>query len=161
MSARGLPIPGINASSQAEYAVAERHVVGAILHDGAGQVFLQQRDHKPGLRYPGWWTIFGGTVEPGETPDAAIAHELMEEFDLVLPLRLWWNYVCPVRTQAGNHRTRNYVYIGEITPARTRELTLYEGQAMGWFQREQALELPLAFEQQLVIARFFSEGESS
>ena len=68
--------------------MAERavlHVVSAFLINARGNVLLQQRDEKPELRYPGRWTLFGGTVEDGELPEQAIRRELIEERGLEEP----------------------------------------------------------------------------
>ncbi len=56
-----------------------RHRVAiAILHQD-DQFLLQLRDDIPGIFYPGHWALFGGHIEPGESPDAAIRRELLEE----------------------------------------------------------------------------------
>lgn len=49
-----------------------------ILVDG-DKVLLQHRDDKPGINYPGYWTLPGGRANPGETPLDAINRELREE----------------------------------------------------------------------------------
>jgi mutator protein MutT len=40
---------------------------------------LQLRDNKPGIAAPGQWSLFGGKLEPGESPQEAIKRELFEE----------------------------------------------------------------------------------
>ena len=47
------------------------HVAIAILHRN-GQFLLQLRDNIPGIIYPGHWGLFGGHLEPGETPAVAV-----------------------------------------------------------------------------------------
>lgn len=134
----------------------ERQVVGAILWTDDGRVLLQQRDDRPDLRYPGYWTLFGGQVEAGETPDEAIARELLEELELAdQPLVRLESYVCPARTMPGVVTTTNHVYAGRL--ARPVEaLILHEGQALALISREQAAELELAFLQNPVLERFFA-----
>lgn len=134
--------------------VEQRHVVGAILYNDAGEVLLQQRDDKPGLRYAGCWTIFGGSVEDGENFDDAIRRELREELDLEVPLALWLEYECPARTVRGEVVTTNHVYVGQMSRD-LNSLTLYEGQGMAYFTREAAAKHNLAFEQSWVVERFF------
>lgn len=50
----------------------------AILHS-SNQFLLQLRDNIPDIIYPGHWGLFGGHLEPGETPFTAVQRELNEE----------------------------------------------------------------------------------
>lgn len=53
------------------------HVVAAIIHDG-NKIFATQRgygDYKDGWEFP------GGKIEPGESPQEALAREIREELD--------------------------------------------------------------------------------
>ncbi|MEU7829984.1 MULTISPECIES: NUDIX domain-containing protein [unclassified Nonomuraea] len=55
-----------------------RCVVGAVLVNSAGAVFMQRR--APHVRlFPGCWDIVGGHVEEGETLCGALAREIEEE----------------------------------------------------------------------------------
>lgn len=54
------------------------HVALAILHQ-QGQFLLQLRDDIPGIVYPGCWGFFGGHLESGESPQAGLRRELLEE----------------------------------------------------------------------------------
>lgn len=137
----------------------DQRVVSAILHDGAANVLLQQRDDKPGLAYAGFWTLFGGYVEEGETPEAAIVRELEEELGLRLPLTLWKAYECPVRTRPGEIVVTNHVYVGQVSvPLET--LVLQEGQAMRYFTPALCRAMQLAFDQQVPLREYLDqEGE--
>lgn len=44
-----------------------------------GQFLLQLRDDIPDIAYPGHWGLFGGHLEPGETPEEGLKRELVEE----------------------------------------------------------------------------------
>lgn len=134
--------------------VEQRHVVGAILYNERGEVLLQQRDHKPNLRYAGCWTLFGGAVEDGETFDEAIRRELIEELDLEVLLTFWLDYECPARTVPGEVVTTNHVYVGQVRRD-LNSLTLLEGQAMAYFTPEAAALQQLAFEQSWLIEQFY------
>lgn len=135
----------------------QRQVVAVIPVNPQGEVLLQQRDDRPDLLYPGYWTLFGGAVEAGETPNEAIHRELVEELGTDLPVVFWMDYVCPARTVPGQVMTTNYVHFSAVDPAQVT-FVLNEGQAMAWFPREQALALELAFMQAPVLARFFADG---
>ncbi|MFJ9901170.1 NUDIX domain-containing protein [Streptomyces sp. NPDC091280] len=47
------------------------------------EVLLQLRDDKPGIAWPGHWSMPGGGAEPGETPHGTILRELREETGIV------------------------------------------------------------------------------
>lgn len=57
-------------------------VVAAALIDGEGRVLLQRRP--PGKQMADLWEFPGGKVEPGETPEAALARELAEELAITV-----------------------------------------------------------------------------
>lgn len=60
-------------------AVAGRRlVVGALVTDGAGRIYVQKRSEARAL-FPGAWDIVGGHVEAGETLTEALAREVEEE----------------------------------------------------------------------------------
>lgn len=44
-----------------------------------GRYLMQLRDDKPGIFYPAHWGLFGGAVEPGESPEEALVREIEEE----------------------------------------------------------------------------------
>ncbi|HEX2621071.1 MAG TPA: NUDIX domain-containing protein [Phototrophicaceae bacterium] len=134
-------------------------VVSAILMNERGEVLLQQRDsveEKPNLPYAGYWTLFGGSVEPGEEPGDAIRRELHEELELETGLQFWKSYHCPARTIPGELVTINYVYIGRLKRD-LQTLTLHEGQGMRCFSQSESTGLDLAFMQSPVLASFFEQ----
>ncbi|MDD5108736.1 MAG: NUDIX domain-containing protein [Candidatus Omnitrophica bacterium] len=45
----------------------------------SGKYVMQLRDDKPGIAAPGQWSLFGGKINLGETPLAAVKRELFEE----------------------------------------------------------------------------------
>lgn len=46
-----------------------------------GKFLMQLRDNIPGILYPGYWGLFGGHIEAGETPEIAVKREIMEEIN--------------------------------------------------------------------------------
>jgi 8-oxo-dGTP diphosphatase len=55
--------------------------VGAVVLDGQGRVLLARRAHEP---LKGEWSLPGGGVELGETLEAAVAREVLEETGLAI-----------------------------------------------------------------------------
>ena len=56
------------------------HVVAGVIRDARGRVLLARRTK--GRDLAGLWEFPGGKVEPGETPEAALARELHEELGI-------------------------------------------------------------------------------
>jgi 8-oxo-dGTP diphosphatase len=126
--------------------------VAAIVQNRQGQVLLQQRDDKPNLPFAGYWTLPGGKVEDGETPEAAINRELLEEIELKLPLYLWKVYERP-----GPHSITivQYVYTGK-TERPISSLAVNEGQALQYFAPPEADRLPIAYGVDTLLTEYFA-----
>jgi 8-oxo-dGTP pyrophosphatase MutT (NUDIX family) len=59
-------------------AAGRRLVVGAVVADDRGRVFVQRRNPTRAL-FPGCWDLVGGHAEPWESVEAALAREVAEE----------------------------------------------------------------------------------
>jgi 8-oxo-dGTP diphosphatase len=67
---------------------ARKLVVAALLVDDAGRVLVTQRRADQAL--PLQWEFPGGKIEPGESPEAALARELREELGVDARIgRVW------------------------------------------------------------------------
>ncbi len=103
---------------------SERHEVAiAILHQN-GRFLMQLRDKIPGILYPGYWGLFGGHVEPGETPDRAVRRELLEEIGYAPDSLSHW-------TDDHDATVIRHVYQGFIAIS-LDQLVLNEGWDLDW-----------------------------
>ncbi|WP_202838979.1 Nudix family hydrolase [Luteimonas saliphila] len=102
------------------------HVVAGVIVDRRGRVLLARRSG--GRELAGLWEFPGGKVEPGETPEAALARELDEELG--------------IEVEVGDR----LMVVPHLTPTRRLRLDVrrirawrgtpkgYEGQALAWVQ---------------------------
>lgn len=99
-------------------------VATALIFDCNGQLLIYLRDEKPEISYPGYWDLFGGKVEDGETPEQALIREVEEELGVLID-----NYSLFNTYESHLEVTPNikYVYVVHI-PQAASQLTLYEGQ---------------------------------
>jgi 8-oxo-dGTP pyrophosphatase MutT (NUDIX family) len=87
---------------------------GAIIHDPEGRVLLQLRDNRPDVAFGGYWGLFGGRIEAGETPWQGLLRELEEELSFTPPERP--AYFSTIAWNGGGLgalvRTRHYFLVG-------------------------------------------------
>ncbi|WP_009632211.1 NUDIX hydrolase [Synechocystis sp. PCC 7509] len=90
----------------------------AILYQN-DKFLMQLRDDIPNIVYPGHWGLFGGHLEPGETPDIAVKRELLEEI----------SYTPPNLIEFGcypDEKAIRYIYYAPLT-VELNQLVLLEG----------------------------------
>ncbi|ODR98590.1 hypothetical protein AUC68_09295 [Methyloceanibacter methanicus] len=103
-----------------------RELSAVILYDAQHRILLQHRtDDAP--TFPGYWSFFGGGVEPGETPEQAAVREALEELSYTLKRPQHW------LTQPFVHEGRTYTQHIFLERYDGAALVLGEGQAMKWF----------------------------
>jgi 8-oxo-dGTP diphosphatase len=135
--------------------VIRKQGVNAIPINAEGKILLQQRDDRPELSFPGCWTTFGGAVEDGETPDEAIRRELLEEIELELPMKLWKVEDFPLERDGQKIIVESFTYVGRIDRAAS-EITLNEGQALGYFGLEDLERLKIGFDFERLFREVFA-----
>lgn len=130
-------------------------VAVAMLHR-QGQWLVQLRDDIEGIVAPGCWGLFGGHLEPTESPEEGLRRELNEELGLqARELTPWFLHQTSQRCL--------HVFVGPL-PVPIEDLHLQEGQDLTLASLEQLAEgsaystrlqeaRPLAPSLQLVLER--------
>lgn len=54
-------------------------IVSILFVNPAGEILVHHRDNDPRILFPNQWSIIGGHVEDGETPEEALVREVREE----------------------------------------------------------------------------------
>ncbi len=116
-------------------ALAELHVVAAIIEDGAGHVLLTQRAAHG--EHAGLWEFPGGKMEPGEDAPAALKRELIEELGVEVEPLLRVHCV----RWPESHRT--LVLDGWRVRVRAGSPHGLQGQALRWISIDKLHELPM------------------
>ncbi len=125
-------------------------VAMVILHRD-GRVLMQLRGSDPRVYFGGMWGIFGGHMEPGETPEETAIREIEEELGLVLtaPLEL-------VAHRIDDDRER-FIYAMPLE-AGLDSLTLREGDGMALIAYEALASYTVIPVHREVLQDFFAEG---
>jgi len=114
--------------------------VAAIIALDDGRYLMQLRDQKPNLFYRGHWGLFGGAIELGENPEAALGRELVEEIGLkAAAFRYFTNFTFDYGRYGQVSRR---FYEVRIASSVFEGLVLREGADMGHFEASEILNLP-------------------
>ena len=100
-------------------------VVAAIIHDSDGRIFATQRgygDMKDGWEFP------GGKVEAGESPEAALKREILEELETRIQIE---RLVTTVEYDYPKFHLKMHCYLCNIESG---SLTLKEHEAAKWLK---------------------------
>jgi 8-oxo-dGTP diphosphatase len=121
-----------------------------IIENPMGDVLLLLRDNKPDIAFPNYWTLVGGKVVEGETPEMAAHRELAEETGLKAELSLWKRY----NRQHPFFIVDQYVYVAKVDSARVA-LVLGEGQALQFFKPWEIRRLKIGYEFDALLIEYF------
>lgn len=111
-----------------------RWCAAAVLWTDDGRYLMQRRDDKPGLILRDHWAAFGGSVDPGESGEAAIRRELVEELEFTArEVAFVTELTISLPLATGRRWDRMSFYAVPITPADIDSMVLHEGQAKRLF----------------------------
>ena len=103
-----------------------KHVVAAVIIHG-GKVFATQRGYG---EFKDKWEFPGGKVEPGETPEQALAREIREELDTEIEVG---TLIDTIETDYPNFHLSMGCYFCTVKEG---HLTLLEHEAAKWLNAE-------------------------
>ncbi len=103
-----------------------RNVAVILLYNEDKKILLQHRG-KDMKRLPGYWGLFGGGIDEGETPEEAVRRETKEELDYELGNP---KLIMVQEFKGKHHDGTKYVFVEKYNPS--KKLTLCEGQGMKW-----------------------------
>ncbi len=109
--------------------VAKEIVKIILLKDN--KVLLQHRDSNPNITFPGFWSLFGGEIEKGETPLQAVKREIKEEIgiDLANPI-----FIAQQNREEGTTLVKDYIFRANIKNEQS-EIQVMEGREAAYFDK--------------------------
>jgi len=124
--------------------------VGIILINLKKEVLLQLRDENV-TPYPNYWTLPGGKVEEGETPEQAICREVEEE--LGVNLKDYTLFRKEVLEETSDKIIERYIFWGNIS-TRLEDFKIGEGIDLRYFAQKEISLLKIGFDLKPVIEDF-------
>ncbi len=102
----------------------------ALLVTPDGRYLMQLRDDKAGISFPGFFSFFGGAIEPGEEPETGLRRELHEELEMEADdISYFSKFVFDAIYADGSIRQRYYLQV-PIDAGVIESLVLHEGADM-------------------------------
>jgi 8-oxo-dGTP pyrophosphatase MutT (NUDIX family) len=102
---------------------------------------LQLRDDKPGLPLRDHWVLFGGQIEEGEAPEAALHRELSEELEHETHECRWYTESVFVLPRAERRIVRRHYFTVPVTLDGITRMRQQEGADMRLFSVAEILSL--------------------
>src|SRR5687768_8716894 len=124
--------------------------VSIIIENSEGEILLLLRDNKSTIMFPNHWTLVGGKVEDGETPEMAAHRELAEETGLKTTLAFWTRY----DRQHPLFIVDQHIYTAKVN-APADSLLLGEGQALQFFKPDEIGRLKIGYGFKALLNEYF------
>ena len=129
-------------------------IAAIILENDSGEFLLALRDNKSWIPFPNHWDLIGGHVEEGESPEEAVVREYREELGLELKeFSFFREYLC---LHGDVFENIKYIYHGKINIP-VEELTLYEGQYVRYFRKEEIPDVKFANIIKSIVLEYITE----
>ena len=125
-----------------EVPLAPDHAVAALIRLDDGRFVMQQRDDIQGIFYPGYWGLFGGAIEAGETPEQALVREVREELAYEVNSARYFTKTTFDFDFARLGRLDRFFFLVDMPVEALPGLKLGEGRAFGAFTADEILAEP-------------------
>jgi 8-oxo-dGTP diphosphatase len=120
---------------------------GIILINSKKQILLLLRDDIPSIPFPDHWDIPGGHMLVGESPEACVRREMLEEMELELgAIQLFKEY--------DRDDLHEFIFWKQMD-LEPSSINLHEGQKVRYFSGEEISAMRLAFRYNEVIKEFY------
>jgi 8-oxo-dGTP pyrophosphatase MutT (NUDIX family) len=117
--------------SEGRLAPSDASVAIVVLDDA--RYLMQLRDERPGIFFPGHWGLFGGGVEPGESAEAALRRELLEELGIRIGDARYFTRFSFDFSYCGFGPVLRHYYEIRISASDVKSMTLTEGSELRAF----------------------------
>ena len=118
--------------------------VAAIIRLDDGRFLMQLRDSRPDIWYPANWGCFGGAVNDGEAPLAALYRELYEELEFQPRQASYFTRFDFDFRPIGMRTCYRIFFLVPMNDAEFQRLVLHEGKALGAFAYDELMNgMPL------------------
>ncbi|WP_314589485.1 8-oxo-dGTP diphosphatase MutT [Paenibacillus terrigena] len=111
-------------------------VAAAIIENEASSILIARR--KAGKSQAGLWEFPGGKIEPGESIEACIRRELMEELQIEVAIESYFG------THEHPYETANVRLIAYKVAYLRGDIRLIDHDAYNWVRREELAEIAFA-----------------
>lgn len=125
-----------------EVPLAPDHAVAALIRLDDGRYLMQQRDDIQGIFYPGYWGLFGGAMEAGETPEQALVREVHEELAYEVKSPRYFTRIAFDFDFAGLGQLDRFFFLVDMAADALPGLRLGEGRAFDAFTADEILAEP-------------------
>jgi len=117
-----------------------RDAAVAIILQEDGRYLMQLRDQKPGIFFPGYWGMFGGAIDAGETPEEALRRELHEELAVAVGDLSYFTKLTFDFAPHGFGIVARHYYEVRLSQPQERSIVLGEGAAVRPFEGDVLLK---------------------